>query len=253
MKAIILAGGKGTRLKPYTYVLPKPLVPVGETPILAILVQQLRQYGIKDITLCVNHMAELIMAYFGNGEKFGVHIEYSMESKPLGTIAPLKLLKNLPENFLLMNGDLLTDLNFTQLIDYHLESGSLATIGSYNRKVSIDFGVLNIQGNTVTGFIEKPSYDYSVSMGIYAFNRRVLEYVPENEPFGFDQLMLKLLEEKQNINVFPFHGYWLDIGRLEDFEKVNNDIVCGHFPIKYFQSHKEQECVPSQTSEAVEN
>lgn len=254
MKAIILAGGKGTRLKPYTYVLPKPLVPVGETPILAILIQQLCKYGIKDITLCVNHMAELIMAYFGNGEKFGVRIEYSMESKPLGTIAPLKLLKNLPENFLLMNGDLLTDLNFTQLIEYHLESGSLATIGSYNRKVSIDFGVLNIEGNSVTGFVEKPNYDYSVSMGIYAFHRRVLDYVPENEPFGFDQLMLKLLEEKQNINVFPFNGYWLDIGRLEDFEKVNNDIVCGHFPINFFQPHQEKsESLHPKSTEVIEN
>ncbi|MGE5341779.1 MAG: sugar phosphate nucleotidyltransferase [Candidatus Omnitrophota bacterium] len=229
MKAIILAGGKGTRLRPYTYVLPKPLVPVGEKPILAILLQQLKNHGICDITFCVNHMAELIMAYFGNGEKFGVTIEYSMEQQPLGTIAPLKLLKNLPDNFLLMNGDLLTDLNFLDLYDYHIRSRSLLTVGTYPRKVHIDFGVMHIENHTVTDFIEKPMYEYNVSMGVYVFNRAVLDFVPANEPFGFDHLMQRLLTEKQPINVFPFNGYWLDIGRLEDFEKANRDVECGSF------------------------
>ncbi len=229
MKAVILAGGKGTRLKPYTYVLPKPLVPVGEKPILAILVRQLKYYGIRDITFCVNHMAELIMAYFGNGEKFGVSITYSMEQQPLGTIAPLKLLNDLPDHFLLMNGDLLTDLNFVELYDYHIKAGALVTVGSYTRKVAIDFGVLHTENNLVTAFYEKPQYDYHVSMGVYVFNKKVLGYVPGNLPFGFDQLMLKLLEEKQEINVFPFSGYWLDIGRPEDFEKANHDIQCGNF------------------------
>jgi len=231
MKAVILAGGKGTRLKPFTYVLPKPLVPVGEKPILAILVSQLKKHGITEITFCVNHMAELIMAYFGNGEKFGVNITYSMEEKPLGTIAPLKLLKNLPDDFLLMNGDLFTDLNYLDLVKYHLEKKALVTVGVYTRKVGIDFGVLEIENGLMAKFVEKPEYQYQVSMGVYVFNRAVLEYVPEGMPFGFDQLMLKLLEEKKQVHVYPFGGYWLDIGRLEDFEKANHDLECGCFPV----------------------
>jgi NDP-sugar pyrophosphorylase family protein len=221
MKAIILAGGKGTRLKPYTYVLPKPLVPVGERPILAILIDQLKKSGVKDIVFCVNHMAELIMAYFGNGEKFGVNIEYSMEEQPLGTIAPLKLVKDLPEHFLLMNGDLLTDIDFKDVYDFHIKSGALVTVGAYKREVNIDFGVLQVKDGMLTGFTEKPRYDYSVSMGIYVFSREVLDFVPEGRPYGFDDLMLNLLEKKQRVNVYPFDGYWLDIGRPEDFEKAN--------------------------------
>lgn len=227
MKAVILAGGKGTRLKPYTYVLPKPLVPVGEKPILAILVEQLKNAGIKELIFCVNHMAELIMAYFGNGEKFGVNIEYSMEEEPLGTIAPLKLLENLPENFFLMNGDLLTNLDFADFYKAHMESGSLITVGSYKRKVSIDFGVMQIKDDKVVGFVEKPHYDYDVSMGVYVVNRKVLDFVPYGCPYGFDDLMFKLLAEKQRINIYPFAGYWLDIGRPEDFEKANLDIAEG--------------------------
>ncbi|MCP4219327.1 MAG: NTP transferase domain-containing protein [bacterium] len=229
MKAIILAGGKGTRLKPYTYILPKPLVPVGEKPILAVLINQLKKYGINDLVLCVNHMAELIMSYFGNGDKFGVNISYSMESDPLGTIGPLKLIKDLPENFLLMNGDLLTDIDFTDLYDFHMKSGAPVTVGYCTREVNIDFGVMEIANHRITGFVEKPRYDYMVSMGVYVFNKRVMDYVPENTPFGFDNLMLKLLEKKEPINAYPFGGYWLDIGRPEDFERANNDIESGTY------------------------
>ncbi len=231
MKAIILAGGKGTRLKPYTTILPKPLVPVGEKPILSILIHQLQKSGIKDIVLCVNHMAELIMAYFGNGEKFGVHIEYSMEETPLGTIAPLKQVKNLPENFFLMNGDLLTDMNFAGIFNFHVQSKALATIGAYRRQVNIDFGVMKIENQAITDFIEKPQYNYSVSMGIYVFNREILHYVPDRQPYGFDHLMLTLLKEKKEIKAYPYTGYWLDIGRLEDFERANADILSGAFPL----------------------
>ena len=234
MKAIILAGGKGTRLKPYTYVLPKPLAPVGERPILAILIEQLRKVGVTDFVFCVNHMAELIMAYFGHGEKFGVRIEYSMEDRPMGTIAPLKLIKNLPENFLTMNGDILTDIDFMDLYDYHIRTGALATVGCYQRRVDIDFGVMEIRENEVTGFREKPHQDYSVSMGVYVFNKKILEYVPDEQPFGFDDLMLKLLEEKQRINAYQFKGYWMDIGRPEDFEKANQDLAEGIFQVNHF-------------------
>lgn len=231
MIAIILAGGKGTRLKPFTYVLPKPLVPVGEQPILAILIQQLRKSGIRDIVLCVNHMAELIMAYFGNGKKFKVNIRYSMEAKPMGTIGPLKLLNDLPENFLLMNGDLLTDIDFSDLYQVHIQSGALATIGTYERKVDIDFGVMKVEQGRVTGFVEKPQYNYHVSMGVYAFNRRVLDFVPVGRRFGFDQLMLKLIEQGEKIASYSFSGYWLDIGRPSDFEIANQDVAAGVFPL----------------------
>jgi len=230
MRAIILAGGKGTRLKPYTYVLPKPLVPVGEKPILAILVEQLKQNGIKELTFCVNHMAELIMAYFGDGKKMGVKINYSREEKPLGTIGPLKLIKNLPEHFLLMNGDLLTDLDFTKLYDYHIANPALVTVGTYNRNVAIDFGVMTVKDNLVNGFVEKPTYNYSVSMGVYVFRKEVLDYVPDDRSFGFDQLMLQLIHDKKKINAFPFEGYWLDIGRPEDFERANKDIESWRIP-----------------------
>ncbi|MCP5048221.1 MAG: NTP transferase domain-containing protein [bacterium] len=228
MKAVILAGGKGTRLKPYTYVLPKPLVPVGEKPILAILVEQLKKCGITDLVFCVSHMAELIMAYFGNGEKFGVSIQYSREDEPLGTIGPLKLIQDLPGNFLLMNGDLLTDMDFNHLYNHHLENNALVTVGTYKREVDIDFGVMEVDNGKITGFVEKPCYDYCVSMGVYVFNRRVLEFVPDHRPFGFDHLMLTLLEKKEKIEAYPFEGYWLDIGRPEDFEKANRDI--GNLP-----------------------
>jgi len=226
MKAIILAGGKGTRLRPYTVVIPKPLVPVGNRAILEILIGRLKKYGVTDLTLCVNHLAELIMAYFNNGSKWGVKIRYSIEDKPLSTVAPIKLIRDLPENFLVMNGDLLTDLDFKKLYNYHLENKSLITVATYKRNAKIDFGVIDIDKdkNVLVGFKEKPEYKLSVSMGVYVFNKKVLDFVPDGKPFGFDDLMLALLDEGQTIKVYPYDGYWLDIGRLEDYEKANEDI-----------------------------
>ena len=224
IKAIILAGGKGRRLKPFTYILPKPLVPVGEKPILSILLQQLKKYGIKDIVLCVNHMAELIMSYFGKGEKSGINIEYSMEEKELGTVGPLKLIKDLPDDFLVMNGDLLTDMNFIDFFNYHIENKKLLTVSTYTRVVNIDFGVVKTSENVINDFIEKPDYTFKVSMGVYAFNKRVLDFVPDDEFFGFDKLMLTLLKNNVSIASYDYDGYWLDIGRPEDFEIANEDI-----------------------------
>jgi len=226
MKAIILAGGKGTRLRPYTMVIPKPLVPVGDKAILEILIGRLKKYGITDLTLCVNHLAELIMAYFGDGGKWGVKISYSMEEKPLSTVAPIKLLKNLPNDFFVMNGDLLTDLDFRKLYDYHLRNKALLTVATYKRKPKIDFGVFDINEtkNIAVGFKEKPEYVLNVSMGVYVFNKKVLDFVPEDKLFGFDDLMLTLLDRKQTIKVYPYDGYWLDIGRPDDYEKANKEI-----------------------------
>ena len=148
MKAIILAGGKGTRLKPYTTVIPKPLVPVGETAIIEILINQLKKCGIDEVDVCLGHFSEIIMAFLGDGSKWGIKIRYSVETKPMGTVAPIKLLKDLPENFLVMNGDLLTDLDFSELYKYHLNKGSWLTVATYNRKIKIDFGVIEVDRNT---------------------------------------------------------------------------------------------------------
>jgi NDP-sugar pyrophosphorylase family protein len=226
MKAVILAGGKGTRLKPYTTVIPKPLVPVGEKAILEILIGRLRQAGVDEVYICLNHFAEIIKAFFGDGSRFGLKIHYSTENEPLGTVGPIKLLEGLPDHFLVMNGDLLTDLPFRTLYDYHLAGDSLLTVSTFTRKSKIDFGVIDVDPETklATGFREKPEFIFEVSMGVYVMNRQVLQYVPDNTSFGFDHLMLKLLEQRKPARTFPYNGYWLDIGRPDDYEKANEDI-----------------------------
>ena len=225
MEAVILAGGLGTRLKPYTTVIPKPIVPVGEKAIMEIVINQLVSYGFTRITLAVNHLAQLIMAYFGNGERYGLQIEYSFEDQPLGTIGPLKLIKHLTDNFLVMNGDILTDFDFESFFNQHIESGSMATIATYERDVKIDFGVLSYDAKTkqINRFTEKPTHHYSVSMGIYAFSKKILNYVPDNKAYGFDQLMLDMIAQKEAIQAYPFDGYWLDIGRPDDYEKAGRE------------------------------
>lgn len=226
MKAVILAGGKGTRLKPYTTVIPKPLVPVGEKAILEILITQLKKEGVDEVFICLNHFAEIIMAFFGDGSRFGLKINYSLEDEPLGTVAPIKLIKGLPENFLVMNGDLLTDLPFHELFEYHINGKALLTVSTFTRKNKIDFGVIDVDPVSLfaTGFREKPEYTFDVSMGVYAMNRDVLEFVPPGTHFGFDNLMLTLLEKMRPAKIFPYGGYWLDIGRPDDYEKANEDI-----------------------------
>lgn len=201
-------------------------MPVGERPILEIVIGQLRDAGFKKITMAVNHMADIIMAFCGNGEKFGIEIAYSTEQSPLGTVGPVRLIENLPENFLVMNGDILTDINYAELYNNHLKSKAKFTIATYQRDSKIDFGVLEVDkaSNQLTGFFEKPVYHFDVSMGIYVFNRAVLDRVPENAPFGIDNLVLSMLADKDPINSFPFSGYWLDIGRPDDYDQANQDI-----------------------------
>ena len=223
MRAVILAGGKGTRLKPFTTTIPKPIVPVGDKAIMEILLQQLLTYGVDHVTLAISHLAQLIMAYFGDGSKWGLKIDYSIEDKPLSTIGPLKLIKDLPENFLVMNGDVLTDLDFADLYRTHVSSGALATVASYERDVRIDFGVLKYEGDDhkIIGFTEKPTEHFSVSMGIYVLSRKILELVPDDTLFGFDHLMLAMIEKGLDARAYPFKGYWLDIGRPDDYDRAN--------------------------------
>ncbi len=215
--AVILAGGKGSRLRPYTIVLPKPLMPIGDYPILEVIVRQLVLQGFSHITLAVNHQAELIKAFFGDGSKWGILIEYSLEDQPLGTMGPLKLINNLPEHFLVMNGDILTDIVFADFFENHIQSGAIYTISSHLREETIDYGVLQTSKGFLTGFKEKPKNMYEVSMGIYMLSKKVLDFIPNNTPYGFDQLMLALLAKNEPVAVNTFTGLWLDIGRPDDY------------------------------------
>jgi NDP-sugar pyrophosphorylase family protein len=223
-RAVILAGGKGTRLKPYTISLPKPLVPVGNMPILEIIIRKLTEAGFNHITLTVNHMADIIKAFFGNGDKWGIKIDYSIENKPLSTMGPLKLINDLPDNFLIMNGDVLTDLDFENFYNHHVENKNIFTISSYQRAQKVDYGVLLIgNDNKLTGFIEKPLNYYQVSMGVYMANREILNYIPENQFYGFDHLMLDMIKANNPASTLLHDGYWLDIGRPDDYEKACED------------------------------
>ena len=224
-RAIILAGGKGTRLKPYTLALPKPLVPIDDKPILEIIINQLKDNGFDHITITVNHLADIIKAFFGNGSKWGIKIDYSLEEKPLSTMGPLSLIKNLPDNFLIMNGDVLSDIDFSQFYNFHISRKSIFTISSYTREEKTDFGVLKFDSkNYLNNFKEKPTMKYDVSMGIYCASKEILHYIPYNESYGFDNLMLDLMKSNKPPLIKRHNGYWLDIGRPDDYEKACNDI-----------------------------
>ncbi|MGD1098480.1 MAG: sugar phosphate nucleotidyltransferase [Bryobacteraceae bacterium] len=217
-RAVVLAGGKGSRLRPYSAVLPKPLMPVGDDPILAVILQQLAMYGFDRVTLAVNYQAEIIKAYCGDGSRWGLKIDYSLETVPLSTIAPLKLIPDLPDDFVLLNGDVLTDADIGRLYDEHVRSGRLFTISAAERTHLVDFGVLEADScNRLTGFQEKPKLNYLVSMGIYVVNRAVLEMIPEGRKYGFDDLMLDFLRQGRPVHIERFRGYWLDIGRVDDY------------------------------------
>ncbi len=225
MRAVILAGGKGTRLRPYTATLPKPLVPVGDRSILDIVLMQLKQVGVTRVTMAVNHLAHLIMAYFGDGSRWGLEIDYSREPKPLSTIAPLTLINDLPEHFFVMNGDVLTDLDFCDLYETHVRTGAEITVATFERDARIDFGVLRTDdAGRVVRFEEKPAYHFTVSMGVYVISRSLLEVVPRNKPFGFDDLMHTCINQGRKAVAYTHGGYWLDIGRPADYEEANDRI-----------------------------
>ncbi len=220
-RAVILSGGKGTRLKPYTVVLPKPLIPIGNYPILEVVIRQLAKKGFSRITIAVNHQADLIQAFFGLGNKWGVEIDYSIEDQPLSTMGPLKLIKDLPDNFLVMNGDILTDMDYGKFFDHHVKNKNLFTVSSFIREQVSEYGVLETsKGNTLLGFKEKPVIKYEVSMGIYMASRKILEYIPSGKPYGFDKLMLEMIRLNKKISVKRYNGYWLDIGRPDDYAQA---------------------------------
>jgi NDP-sugar pyrophosphorylase family protein len=220
MRAVILAGGKGQRLRPYTTVLPKPLMPIGDMPILEVVLRQLKRAGVTHVTMAVGHLAELLQAFFGDGRRLGLTIDYSLEERPLGTVGPLTLIPSLAKErtFLMMNGDILTTLDYHALVRHHQECGAIATIATYQRQVRIDFGVIETDlDGSLTGYVEKPSIDYRVSMGVYCFDSRVLAMLKHNEHLDFPDLIKRLIAEGEKVASYPFDGYWLDIGRPDDY------------------------------------
>lgn len=230
MKAVILAGGKGTRLAPYTTILPKPLMPIGDMPILEVVLRQMARFGFDNVTLATGYLSQLLMSYCGDGSKFGVQIGYSHEDQPLGTAGPIALVPNLDETFLVMNGDLLTTLDYGEMFRYHKERGVIATLAAYQREIKIDLGVIETDAeNWVQDYIEKPTYHYSVSTGVYIFEPQVLEYIPKNQRLDLPELVLGLRDKGLPVNVFRFDGYWLDIGRHDDYEHA----------IAEFSTHRE--------------
>ena len=224
MRAIILAGGKGTRLRPYTYSLPKPLMPIGgETPILGIILKQLQKNDFKRVTITVNYMAKIIQAFFGDGEEWGLNIDYSLEKKPLGTVGPLTLINDLPELFLVMNGDLLTDLNFKKFYEWHKKKGNDMSVATFKRMTQNDSGVIQYDDElNIFRFKEKPIEYNHISMGIYILNKSVVDVLPKNEKIGFDKLIIDAINNGLKIKAYPHESYWLDIGCNNDYEKANN-------------------------------
>lgn len=222
MKAVVLAGGKGTRLAPYTKILPKPLMPIGEDmPILEVLLRQLKRSGVDEVILAVGHLSELLRAFFQDGSRFGLKIQYSYEDFPLGTAGPLSLLNGLDDTFMVSNGDVLTTLDFRALVDFHRRHEAAATIASHVRNVRIDLGVIRTNlDNEIIGYVEKPTYELFVSMGVYVFEPRVLSYIEYGQYLDFPDLVLKLIAAGERVMSYPFDGYWMDLGRIDDYEQA---------------------------------
>jgi NDP-mannose synthase len=230
MKAIILAGGLGSRLKPFTEAIPKPLLPIGEKSVLEIQIDRLKKYGFNDIILATNYKSEYIENYFGDGSRYGVTLKVSKEDKPLGTAGPLLLLKNeLTEPFLVMNGDILTLIDFGKLYEYAITQESDMTIAIKKEITPFAFGNIYFDGNRVTGIQEKPDIIMYILAGIYIMKPSMFNYFPEEpEYFGMDELILNMLSKGKAITKYDIEEYWLDIGRLNDYDKAQ-EIYKTHF------------------------
>ena len=224
VQAVVLAGGRGTRLAPYTSVLPKPLMPIGERSILELVLGQLTSCGVPKVTLCVGYLAHLIEAVIGDRSPDGMEISYVHEQDALGTAAPLRLVPGLDGTFIAMNGDILTTIDYNALVKHHREKKNLITIATHERPIKIDYGVLRVGRNgssgRVVGFQEKPEMTSTVSMGIYVFEPRALDFIPADGYFDFPQLVHALLEAGEPVGVYPYTGLWFDIGRREDYERA---------------------------------
>lgn len=226
MMAVILAGGKGVRLKPFTMVIPKPLLPVGELPIIEIVIRQIAAMGIKRIAMMLGYMAQLFIATFGDGSRWGVKIEYCIEDEPMGTAGSLRLLKDPEENLLVMNGDILTTLDYKDIMEFHKTKGAWGTIGVTRRQQPIDYGVII---RTDEGFLgeyrEKPVLEYNVSMGINVLSHDALSFIPPDGKYDIPQLMTALKNAEKKVACYETDCYWQDIGRFEDYERASADFT----------------------------
>jgi len=224
VRAVVLAGGKGTRLAPYTSVLPKPLMPIGDRSILELVLGQLRDSGIDDVTLCVGYLSHLIRAVLDNSRHGGAEISYVQEEEALGTAAPMRLVDGLDSTFIAMNGDVLTRLDYTDLIRHHRQDENILTIATRARPIQIDYGVLQLgtngSSNRVRGYVEKPKMTSTVSMGIYVLEPQALDYIPRDGYFDFPDLVQALLKADERVGAYQYDGMWFDIGRRDDYERA---------------------------------
>ena len=229
MKAVILAGGLGTRLKPFTEIIPKPLLPIGEKSVLEIQIEHLKKNGFEEIYLATNYRSEYIENFFGDGSRYGVTLKISKEEKALGTVGPLTLLKEkLTEPFLVMNGDILTLLNVKNLYDFAVRIDTILTVGIKEIVTPFQFGNIFFDGDYVTRIEEKPKIRTKILSGIYIFKPEIFKMIPENEYFGMDKLIEKMLAEKIRIAKYEINDYWLDIGQIDDYQKAQ-EIYEKHF------------------------
>jgi NDP-sugar pyrophosphorylase family protein len=226
-RAVILAGGLGTRLRPYTTVLPKPLMPIGDRPILDIVIRQLVRAGFERVTIATGHLAELIEAFFRDGSEYGVPIDYFREHEPLGTVGALALIEELDRDFLVMNGDVLTDIDYGALLERHLATGDAATIATHERDIQISLGVMRFDRDddpsVVTDYVEKPKLSYAASMGVYCFAPRVVRHIEPGTRLDFPDLVLRLIAAGETVRAWRSDDYWLDIGRHDDYEQAQDE------------------------------
>lgn len=223
-KVVLMVGGLGTRLRPLTENTPKPMLEVGNKPILQTIVEKFSQYGYTNIIMCVNYKSDVIQNYFGDGSKFGVSIEYVSEEQRMGTAGALSLLKEKPEEpFFVMNGDLLTNVNFEHLHDYHLANNSIATMCVREYDFQVPYGVVKIDDSKIISIEEKPIHKFYISAGIYILSPEILKYIPSCEFYDMPTLFDKLINKNQNVRSFPLREYWLDIGRIEEYKKANEE------------------------------
>jgi NDP-sugar pyrophosphorylase family protein len=226
MMAIILAGGKGTRLKPFTVSIPKPLLPLGDMPILEIVLAQLAGAGVSRVVLTLGHMAHLFTALIGDGSRWGIRVEHCMENEPLGTAGSLRLIPNLHDDFIVMNGDLLTTLDYRRLLDYHVTKGAWGTIATTRRQVDIQYGVIEASmDGLLERYTEKPTISYSVGMGVNVLSRRCLDYLPAHGRFDMPELMTAMHAAGKAVHCYQTDCYWQDIGLFDDYERANADFV----------------------------
>jgi NDP-sugar pyrophosphorylase family protein len=223
LRAVILAGGKGTRLRPFTVSFPKPLVPLGDRPVMEVLIRRMMQYGIYEITLTLGHLAELIKAYFDHRKCLTecLSLSFVQEDQPTGTAGSLSLVPGLDRTFLVLNGDLLTDLDFDALVHFHREQSAMLTIATHRREVKVDLGVLEFDvQHRITNYVEKPQTNYYVSMGVYVYEPSVLNYIERGRYLDFPELVHRLISANENVCAFVTDCLWLDIGRPDDYARA---------------------------------